>query len=471
MIKKIIQALWGNKKIHTNQDGKTLASRSSTKAKSTRRAGKYAEPIHYLAQQHKIDLTLVSANAIKVTRILQDAGYTAYIVGGAVRDLLLGIRPKDFDVATDALPEEITRYFRRARIIGRRFRLVHIMFGTEVIEVSTFRSNAPQQAEIDEHGRVLRDNVFGHQSEDATRRDFTVNALYYDPTSQTVLDYHHGVPDLRTRVLRMIGDPKKRYREDPVRMLRAVRFAAKLQFSIDEATRQPIATMAALIENVPAPRLFDEMLKLLMSGHALACLQQLRKEGLHHGLLPLLDVVLEQPMGERFIRLVLERTDERIRTNKPVSPSFLFAALLWHQVLEHWQALKMANELPIPALFQAMDTVLEIQTKQLAIPRRLTTDMREIWSLQPRFEKRNGKIPYRLLGHLRYRAAFDFLQLRTLAGEVNQELLSWWEAFSIAEGSERAELINRARLAANEKPNKRKNRRAKKPNGSAKLSQ
>lgn len=463
MIKKFIRSLFSRSDASQKKSAvaKSGASKSRRKTTATEK-----DPITFSARQHGIDPTLLSNHAVRVTRTLQEAGFKAYIVGGAVRDLLLGVRPKDFDIATDATPEEVVQHFRRARIIGRRFRLVHVMFGAETMEVSTFRSNAPSDAETDEHGRVLRDNVFGNQIDDATRRDFTANALYYDPASQTVLDYHHGVPDIKARVLRMIGDPKLRYREDPVRMLRAMRFAAKLQFTIDEATRQPIAAMAALIENVPAARLFDEMLKLLTSGHAMACLHQLRKEGLHHGLLPMLDVALEQPMGERFISLVLRRTDERVRAGKPVSPSFLFATLLWHQVLEHWRALKTAGEPATPALFQAMDNVLEIQTTQLAIPRRLTADMREIWSLQPRFEKRVGKTPYRLLEHLRYRAAFDFLQLRAEAGEVEMELAQWWEAFANASDPERGDLIVTARPTEGSTSNgpKRRRRRSKNRN-------
>ncbi len=434
MIKKFIQSLFERKPV-----GKVRRA-----AKAARGNDGEQQPVRFSARQHGIDPTLLSPNAVRVTRTLQDAGFKAYIVGGAVRDLLLGVRPKDFDVATDATPEDVVKHFRRARIIGRRFRLVHVMFGPETMEVSTFRANAPEESQTDEHGRVLRDNVFGSQADDAARRDFTANALYYDPATQTVLDYHHGVPDIKARVLRIIGDPKLRYREDPVRMLRAMRFAAKLQFSIDETTRRPIAAMAPLIENVPAARLFDEMLKLLTSGHAMACLHQLRKEGLHHGLLPMLDVVLEQPMGERFVTLVLDRTDARIRAGKPIAPSFLFAALLWNQVLEHWQAIRTAGEATIPALFQAMDEVLERQTEQLAIPRRLTADMREIWSLQPRFERRTGKSPYRMLEHLRYRAAWDFLVLRAEAGEIDTTLADWWEAFANADGPQRTDLLSQA---------------------------
>ncbi|MGI4850313.1 MAG: polynucleotide adenylyltransferase PcnB, partial [Janthinobacterium lividum] len=242
-------------------------------------------PVTLGPQEHGIDPQLVSGNAIRVTQTLQQAGYQAFLVGGAVRDLLLNVKPKDFDIATNATPEQVKKLFRRAFIIGRRFQIVHVMFGQDLLEVTTFRGAAIEGAVKDEHGRVLRDNTFGLQHEDAIRRDFTINAMYYDPATQMVLDYHGGIADVRSRTLRMIGVPEARYREDPVRLLRVVRFAAKLGFEIAPETQAPIAIMAPLINNVPAARVFDEMIKMLMSGHALACLQQLRKEGLHHGLL------------------------------------------------------------------------------------------------------------------------------------------------------------------------------------------
>ena len=398
------------------------------------------EPKRYAAKEHGIDPALVPKNAARVCDTLQKAGHAAYIVGGAVRDLLLGVVPKDFDVATDATPEQIRSHFRRAIIIGRRFRLVHVMFGSETIEVSTFRA-LQTDARTDEHGRVLADNVFGAQFEDAARRDFTINAMYYDPLTETVLDYHDGVKDLRCKRLRMIGDPALRYREDPVRMLRAVRFAAKLGFEIDEATRAPIAAMAGLMSNVPAARLFDEMLKLLTSGHSVACITRLRAEGLHHGLLPLLDVILEQPEGERFVMLALSRTDERVRAGKHIAAGFLFATLLWHEALKRWQERERRGEHRIPALDAAIDDVLDAQTEALAIQRRFTSDMREIWMLQPRFERRTGQAPYRLLEHLRLRAGYDFLLLRCAAGEAPAELGEWWTQFMEAHEEQRQQLI------------------------------
>jgi len=403
------------------------------------------EPVILGPEQHGIDPRLVSANAVRVTQTLQEAGFKAFVVGGAVRDLLLGVKPKDFDIATDATPEEVKKLFRRAFIIGRRFQIVHVMFGQDLLEVTTFRGNAVNNnAPKDEHGRVLRDNNFGPQHEDAERRDFTINAMYYDPATQTVLDYHGGIEDIRAKVLRIIGQPEARYREDPVRMLRVVRFAAKLQFTIEPATRAPIPVMAPLINNVPAARVFDEMLKLLQSGHALACLQELRNSGLHHGLLPLLDVVLEQPIGMKFVTLALESTDARVRAGKGVSAGFLFASLLWHQVLEKWNAYRAAGEAPIPALHLAADDVLDNQTDSLALQRRIATDMRDIWAMQPRFERRNGKNPYKLLEHPRFRAGFDFLLLRCESGELDAELGNWWATFYAGDVAERERLVNSA---------------------------
>ncbi len=401
-------------------------------------------PRRIAASEHGIDRTRVSRSAIRTCETLQAAGHRAYVVGGAVRDLLLGIAPKDFDVTTDATPEQVKSHFRRAIIIGRRFRLVHVMFGAETIEVSTFRAYDTGERDTDEHGRVLADNVFGEQYEDAARRDFTINALYYDPGTGEVLDYHDGVRDIRRRRLRVIGDPATRYREDPVRMLRAVRFAAKLGFEIDPATRAPIARLASLIENVPAARLFDEMLKLLMSGYSVACISQLRAEGLHRGLLPLLDVILEQPQGERFVMLSLARTDERARAGKRVAPGFLFATLLWHEVLAKWNARIAAGEHRMPALEAAMDQVLDSQTEKLAIQRRFTSDMREIWTLQPRFERRTGQAPLRLLEHLRLRAGYDFLLIRCAAEEAPAELGEWWTRFIHGSEDERAALMQEA---------------------------
>jgi len=405
-------------------------------------------------ERHGLTRDAISPAAAKVCTVLRGAGFSAYVVGGAVRDLLLGIVPKDFDIATDARPEQVKPLFRRAIIIGRRFRLVHVMLGPETVEVSTFRSADPDTSEKDEHGRVLRDNVFGTQDEDARRRDFTVNALYFDPATEEVVDFHGGLADLKKRMMRVIGDPRTRYREDPIRMLRAVRLGAKLGLTLDSATREPIAEMAPLLDRVPPARLFDEMLKLLLSGHASACLRQLRAVGLHKGVLPLLDVILEQPLGERFVTLALAQTDERVQTDRPVSPAFLFAALLWHEVLAAWKVRQSRGERPIPALEAAMDEVLDVQCEKLAITRKLTATMREVWGMQPRFEQRSGSRAYRLLEAPRFRMAYDFLALRAASGEVPAELEAWWRAFQSADAESR-----QAMLLPDTGPRKRRRRR------------
>ena len=415
--------------------------------------------------RHGVTRSAISSSALKVCDTLAERGYAAYVVGGAVRDILLDIEPKDFDVATDARPEQIKPLFRRALLIGRRFRLVHVMLGPETIEVSTFRAADSQPAEKDEHGRVLRDNVFGSLEEDARRRDFTVNALYYDCKSGELIDYHGGLDDLKKRRLRMIGDAETRFREDPVRMLRAVRLAAKLGLTIDGATRTPIKRLAPLLEHVPPPRLFEEMLKLLLSGHASACLRQLRSEGLHKGMLPLLDVILDQPLGERFVTLALAQTDERVRSDRPVSPAFLFAALLWHEVLAAWKAREKRGERRMPALEAAMDEVLDAQSGKLAITRRLTATMREVWAMQPRFEERAGQRPWRLLELPRFRMAYDFLALRAASGEVPEDIESWWRSFQVAdEETRRAMLLPDA---GQHKKKRRRRRRGKKAEGTA----
>ncbi len=423
-------------------------------------------PVTIPIEQHGIHREALSSGSRRTVEALQQNGYQAFVVGGAVRDLLVGIAPKDFDVATNATPEQVRQCFRRARIIGRRFQIVHVMMGQETIEVTTFRGHhgdeGGQRAQIDDQGRVLRDNVFGSQREDAARRDFTINALYYDPNSETVVDYHHGLADLKKKTLRMIGDPTTRYREDPVRMLRAIRLAAKLDFSIETVTRRPIGELAELIENVPPSRLFDEMLKLLTSGQSIKCLRQLRAEGLHHGLLPLLDVILEQPLGERFVTLALENTDKRVREGKPISPSFLFATLLWQEVLAKWEALKTNGERPIPALHQAMDEVLDAQAEKLAITRRVAGDIKDIWSLQPRFEQRSGKRPHSMLDQPRFKASLDFLLLRAEAGEVDAEIGQWWIRFLNAGSEERAAMLL-PQPAGEKKKRRRRSRKSSTP--------
>ena len=419
------------------------------------------------AQEHGIDPALVDARAADVVRTLKAAGYEAYIVGGAVRDLLLGLRPKDFDVATNATPEEVKGLFRRAFIIGRRFRIVHVVYGRgrehEVIEVSTFRahldSSQAQQVEgnertskselagmkhaVDASGRVLRDNVWGSIEHDAARRDFTVNALYYDPQTQIVVDYHHGIGDAKKRVLRMIGEPQARYREDPVRIIRAVRFAAKLNglgFKLEDKTGRPLKAMKALLADVPQSRLFDEMLKLLQTGHARASIEQLRALGLDRGIYPLLDVIVAGA-DEPFLQLALQDTDRRVQEGKPVAPSFLLASVLWADVLRAWEKARQRGLHPMPALHAAIDEVFDARIGDVSGRGKLGVDMREIWTMQPRFDRRSGQSVFTLVEQPRFRAGFDFLRLRAATGEVEEELAHWWEAFSVADDERRRDMV------------------------------
>ncbi len=438
----------------------------------------YGKRVEVGPKDHGIDTSLVDERAMDVVRTLKDAGYEAYIVGGAVRDLLVGLRPKDFDVATDATPEQVKSLFRRAFIIGRRFRIVHVIYGRgrehEVIEVSTFRAhldsaNAEQvggnertskselagmKHAVDASGRVLRDNVWGSMEHDAARRDFTINAMYYDPETQIVVDYHNGLRDSKKRVLRMIGDPATRYREDPVRIIRAVRFAAKLSalgFKFEDKTVAPLREMRGLLADVPQSRLFDEMLKLLQTGHSLASIEQLKALGLGTGIYPLLDVVVdsaEQP----FLKLALQDTDRRVGEGKPVAPSFLLACVLWPDVREGWARRVKRGEPVMPALQDAIDQAFEAKIGDVSGRGKLGTDMREIWTMQPRFEKRVGSGPYSLLEQPRFRAGFDFLRLRGQTGEIDLALSEWWEKFSTAYDDERHAMIEEVRQSQQAKP-------------------
>mgnify|MGYP006194210943 CR=1 FL=1 len=438
-----------------------------------RKASPFGQRQDVPASVHGINPQLVDQRALDVVNTLQQAGFAAYIVGGAVRDLLLGLRPKDFDVATNATPEQVKGLFRRAFIIGRRFRIVHVVYGRgrehEVIEVSTFRAyldaSAAEQVAgnektskkeladkthvVDASGRVLRDNVWGPQDQDAARRDFTVNALYYDPNTGIVVDYHGGIKDAKKRVLRMIGDPVTRYREDPVRIIRVVRFAAKLGFELETHTREPVREMAELLANIPQSRLFDEMIKLLQTGHAQASLTELRKQGLDRGVFPILDAVFDEarrhPGREQFVQLALADTDRRVGEGKPVAPSFLLACLLWHDVQAHWQRLQQRGEPAFPALQQAIDEVFNARVGDISGRGKLGADMREIWSMQPRFDRRVGNGPFTLVQQPRFRAGFDFLRLRAQVGEADMALATWWEDFSLADPSEQRQLMERAR--------------------------
>ncbi len=422
--------------------------------------------------QHGINPRLVDERALNVVRTLKQAGFEAYIVGGAVRDLMLGLAPKDFDVATNATPEQVKGLFRRAFIIGRRFRIVHVVYGRgrehEVIEVSTFRAYldnvaaeqvagnektskselAGMKHAVDSTGRVLRDNVWGPQEEDAVRRDFTINAMYYDPETQIVVDYHHGIKDAKNRVIRMIGDPTARYREDPVRIIRAIRFAAKLNglgFKLESKTATPLVKSKALLAEVPQSRLFDEMLKLLQTGHALASIEQLNVLGLARGIYPLLDVVVERAETP-FVKSALLDTDRRVGEGKPVAPSFLLACVLWADVRDGWAARIKAQQHSHAALQDAIEDVFNARIGDVSGRGKLAGDMREIWLLQPRFDKRVGSAPFGLVEQPRFRAAFDFMRLRAENGELDMVLSDWWEAFSLANDDLRGDMVDEVKL-------------------------
>ncbi|MDE0854030.1 MAG: polynucleotide adenylyltransferase PcnB [Nevskia sp.] len=388
------------------------------------------EPLRIPRDQHPISRSNISHGTLKVLYTLKDAGHEAYMVGGAVRDLLAGIEPKDFDIATSAHPEEIRRLFRSCRLVGRRFLIAHVRMGDEILEVTTFRGPITESHERDETGRILSDNVYGTLEQDAFRRDFSVNALYYDIRDFSIVDFAGGVEDLRQRSLRLIGDPELRYREDPVRMLRAVRIANKLGFTIDAQTGEPIHRLASLLREIPPARLFDEVLKLFLNRDAVANLEGLRKYGLFSHLLPLTDEALDadDPSVEALIRQALTNTAARIVADQPVTPAFLFAAMLWPAYSKRLELLerKQGHAPPI-AQVQAAEEVIAHQQLRIAIPKRFSLPMREIWSLQPRFENRRGARVKRLLSHPRFRAAYDFLLLRGQSGEPGVAALAeWW---------------------------------------------
>jgi len=468
MIKKFIDKLFG-------KSGSTESTASESRRIKKLPFGKRQD---VGPKEHGIDPKLVDDRAMDVVHTLKQAGFEAYVVGGAVRDLLVGLRPKDFDVATDATPEQVKSLFRRAFIIGRRFRIVHVIYGRgrehEVIEVSTFRAHldsslaeqvggnertskselAGMKHAVDSSGRVLRDNVWGPLEEDAARRDFTINAMYYDPETQIVVDYHNGIRDAKKKIIRMIGNPAVRYREDPVRIIRAVRFGAKLSalgFKFEDKTAAPLREMSSLLADVPQSRLFDEMLKLLQTGHSLASVEQLKTLGLGTGIYPLLDVVVEAA-HEPFLNLALKDTDRRVGEGKPVAPSFLLSCILWSDVRDGWARRRKRGEHLMPALQDAIDDAFNARIGDVSGRGKLGADMREIWTMQPRFEKRVGSSPYSLLEQPRFRAGFDFLRLRAQTGEVDMALAEWWEKFSTAYDDERHAMIEEARQEQLQKP-------------------
>lgn len=393
------------------------------------------QPTIITRSEHNISRANISNNAVKVLYRLKNAGYEAYLVGGGVRDLLLGREPKDFDVATNARPEQVKEVFTNCRLIGRRFRLAHVHFGREIIEVATFRSLAQDDNKGDrriQNGMILRDNIYGTIEEDAQRRDFTINALYYNIEDFSVLDYANGMHDLRNGVLRLLGDPEQRYREDPVRMLRAVRFAGKLGFIIDPSCEEPLAEMAPSLAEVPASRLYEEVLKLFLGGSALDTFEKLRHYNLFGQLFPATEEALAYEDHEfpiTFVNRGLRNTDTRLQAQKPVTPAFLFAVLLWEPVRRRAEIYQAEGLYPSQSMQEASTEILAEQARRISIPKRFSYPMRDIWHMQPRFFNRSGKRPQRLLTHPRFRAAYDFLLLRAESGEVEQELADWWTQF------------------------------------------
>jgi len=423
-------------------------------------------PVIIPRPEHNVSRAQISKNALKVLYRLKDAGFKAFIVGGGVRDLLLGREPKDFDVATDAHPEEVRRLFRNCRLIGRRFRLAHVHFGPDIIEVATFRGGPAQEEDESDHvttdeGRILRDNIYGDIDEDVWRRDFTANALYYNIADFSIWDYVGGVDDVREGVLRLIGDPEERYREDPVRMLRAVRFAAKLGFRIEPASEAPLFKVGDLLAGMPAARLFDECQKLFLSGHAVQSFEHLRHYGLFRHLFPAADAEMDTLEGEVFRKLVLkalENTDRRVSEGKPVTPTFLFAVFLWRGVTRMAKDLEEAGGTPMQALLESADTVLRSQQRHISIPRRFGVPMKDIMAMQLRFRHQHGRRALRAIEHPSFRAAYDFLLLRVEAGDEPAETAEFWTRLQSMDGEHRRSAVQpkRGRARKRRRPPRRK---------------
>lgn len=440
--------------------------RKNKTSKNGQAASKHREPLIISRPDHTISRSQISSAALKVLYGLKEAGYEAYLVGGCVRDLLLGHEPKDFDVATNASPEQVNKVFRRSRLIGRRFKLVHVRFGREVIEVATFRAPPEEEQHVDEQGRIVRDNVFGTLEQDAWRRDFTINALYYNIQDFSIVDYTGGIADLQAGKIRLIGDVETRYREDPVRMLRAIRFVGKLGLRLDDETEKWIPELAALLTDIPPARLFDESLKLYLSGNAAVTNELLGHYGIFQYLFPQTDALLhEEQDGYPRVLLTkaLENTDKRIDEGKPVTPAFLFAALLWEPVRQRWQDY-LAEKIPaIPAMQRAASEVISEQIQRIAIPKRYTLVTRDIWVLQPRLNQRLGKRAFRSLGQPKFRAGYDFLLLRNEAGEELSELSEWWTLFQEQNETEQQKMINALPSSGGGTRKRSRRRRRRKP--------
>ena len=439
---------------------KKIITKMTTRSKKSKAS---TGPLVIPRSEHNISRKHISSAALKVLYSLKDAGFDAYLVGGCVRDLLLGYEPKDFDVTTNATPEQVHKVFRRSRLIGRRFKLVHVRYGREVIEVATFRAPPETEQHSDDQGRIMRDNVYGTLEQDAWRRDFSINALYYSIDGFTITDFTGGMADLDAGVIRLLGDVETRYREDPVRMLRAIRFVGKLGLKLDEKTEDLIFDFAHLLADIPAARLFDECLKLYLSGNAAVTHELLCHYGLFDVLFPQTAELLHEEEGapRTLLMRALENTDLRIEDGKPVTPAFLFAALLWEPVKQQWQENIAHNIPPIPALQRAATDVISQQVRRVAIPKRFTLVSRDIWTLQPRLEKRFGKRAVRLISHPKFRAGYDFLLLRAETGEADQELAEWWTRFQEVNEDEQQQMVKALSPTASSGKGKRRRRRKK----------
>ncbi len=386
----------------------------------------------------KIDISLISVHAIKTIQVLEENGFEAYLVGGAVRDLLFGIKPKDFDVVTNATPDQIHHLFRRSRLIGRRFKLVHVIYGREIIEVSTYRSQQKEILQAD--GSIVKDdNHYGTIEEDAVRRDFTINAMFYSPSNHKLVDFHDGLDDLNRGIIRIIGNAEQRYQEDPIRILRAFRVCAKLNMALNETSRAPIKKLVPLLHDIPHSRLFDEVIKFFLTGHALNSYRVMQDENIYSQFF--LSPESELKDIDLFISNGLKNTDLRINQDKSCNPSFLFSFLLWHQVNVLWDRYKLELKHSIAGLNQAIDEVIEKQIKLFPIHKRFTITMKEIWRLQPRFENQSPKKIYRLLLHPRFRAAYDFMLLRCESNQLDKNIGIWWTTFIDADHHEKSLMV------------------------------
>ena len=472
------------KRVFSKKVSKTIAKTTPKKdAKKSARSNtnvttaSFDNPLIFSRDQHPVSRKLLSPNALKVLYRLNKGGFDAYLVGGGVRDILLGFKPKDFDIATNATPDEIKELFRNCRLIGRRFRLAHIVFGREIIEVATFRGhhdNASEQeksckktSKQSEDGMLLRDNIYGSIDEDAERRDFSINALYYSAKDFKVYDFANGVQDVNDKVIRLIGDPDTRYREDPVRMLRAIRFATKLDMQISDETKAPIKELSSLMANIPAARLFEEFLKMFIAGKAVANFEQLRSYNLFGYFFPAVEQALNDESDQQrflldFIMLAMENTDKRINNDQRVTPAFLFAAMLWYPLQKHIQQIKVTTQLtPQDVFFAALNEIMPEQQRSIAIPKRFQAVIKDIWILQDKLGRREGKRAFKTLEHPKFRAGYDFLLLRAQIEDTDElkELAHWWTDFQEVSNDARIQMIKGVKLPQGSKRRPAKKRR------------